>query len=711
MHEWARATDWDQTDPDDVLPVHMNPAVGSLRDRTRGDAQPAFFDEWGRHLQWPDEAMLGQAGRHGVVSGAWMRRDTVFMYHHTGLRKNMAPALELVAQEEAAGRVTTGWAHPPIIPFRMVAYNCVSQHKWKLQGDSLTYVEKWRVTTDDSIAAAGSDSRNDAIARESWPDHNLCAPQHLGRAVAIMKAAREPPASLSEAAAQAHEAAGRQGARLSQGAAERVALWALDLSDAYRVLSVHWSELWMQGFIWLDGARVNLRCLFGTAHMVGFFQRVSLFILAVARELMAEYDATVPPDEGVRRWMATRGERVAGYQMVYIDDILAASFVAGDRPLRTQRRERTLAGVESRAQAQQRIARRACQRAGWQVQRKKLQMGFSIEALGVGVDTGDEPGAEGPGALFCPEAKRRGLISEIDALLPDRRLSKRVRAQRSVDRAPVDTLVGRCSHISQLEPAANAHMRPMYAVVRAERGNGDYPRRLHVWGECETQLAFQGALAWWRATLDRGLRVPLAAQKSFPALTQPGVVACFSDAAREDGTGLAGWAVVDTAERTRPTFFYLEARWPTGLLHALQADSLSMPAGEMVGIAAIALAVMKRLGGVTDVYSFTDASAAQAAINSGSSGSRQLHALLVWLFDRAGDTQFLALHQQGKRNWAADALSRDGHGGSTIREVLQAAEAADLEIERLDLPDGLWDAAKHAATLAQRAWRADSQAS
>eukprot|EP00966_Prymnesium_polylepis_P183965 4264049-Prymnesium_polylepis.1 len=54
---------------------------------------------------------------------------------------------------------------------------------------------------------------------------------------------------------------------------ERVVLWALNLSDAYRMIAVHWSELWHQGLIWKDGFRCNFRCLFGAAHMVGFFQR------------------------------------------------------------------------------------------------------------------------------------------------------------------------------------------------------------------------------------------------------------------------------------------------------------------------------------------------------------------------------------------------------------------------------------------------------
>ena len=47
-----------------------------------------------------------------------------------------------------------------------------------------------------------------------------------------------------------------QGLHLSKSQIERVALWAIDLSDAYRKLGVQRSELWQQCFIWADGVRV-----------------------------------------------------------------------------------------------------------------------------------------------------------------------------------------------------------------------------------------------------------------------------------------------------------------------------------------------------------------------------------------------------------------------------------------------------------------------
>ena len=90
------------------------------------------------------------------------------------------------------------------------------------------------------------------------------------------------PQTLAQAVAIARSVAQAMGIRASASVYERIALWALDLSDAYREIEVNRSEWWQQGFIWYDGVRLDMRCVFGSAHMPGFFQRVSTFVLAIA---------------------------------------------------------------------------------------------------------------------------------------------------------------------------------------------------------------------------------------------------------------------------------------------------------------------------------------------------------------------------------------------------------------------------------------------
>jgi hypothetical protein len=80
--------------------------------------------------------------------------------------------------------------------------------------------------------------------------------------------------------------------------------------------------------------------------------------------------------------------------------------------------------------------------------------------------------------------------------------------------------------------------------------------------------------------------------------------------------------------------------------------------------------------------------------------------LVAWFLEQTG-AQLLAIHQPGKRNRVADALSRDGNGGDTIEEVLDEARAAGMRIRRLQLPEGIWAVLQTAAERRQRSTRSD----
>ena len=76
------------------------------------------------------------------------------------------------------------------------------------------------------------------------------------------------------------------------------------------------AERWQQQFVWWDGARMDLRCVFGSAHMPGFFQRVSSFVLAVAAHRIRQYDAQHPYSEARQAWSATLLARRLGRCLV-----------------------------------------------------------------------------------------------------------------------------------------------------------------------------------------------------------------------------------------------------------------------------------------------------------------------------------------------------------------------------------------------------------
>lgn len=68
----------------------------------------------------------------------------------------------------------------------------------------------------------------------------------------------------------------------------------------------------------------------------------------------------------------------------------------------------------------------------------KVQLGLRANLLGLGIST------QGKGMLFVKEAKRRGLVIDIESQL------QAAAAHEAVERADVERLVGRLSHTAQV---------------------------------------------------------------------------------------------------------------------------------------------------------------------------------------------------------------------------------------------------------------------
>ena len=169
---------------------------------------------------------------------------------------------------------------------------------------------------------------------------------------------------MAEAVAIVKAASRRLGLDRAALAQERVALWALDLSDAFRSLAGQRAEKWQHCFVWVDGVRVDERCVFGSAHMVGVFQRVTTFVLAVVAAQIQRYDAARPYSAARQRWCEVRtvmlgGRQRCDFQCIYLDDGMGVTVLAEGEPLRG------ISGGESRAEAHLRIASETFVEAGW----------------------------------------------------------------------------------------------------------------------------------------------------------------------------------------------------------------------------------------------------------------------------------------------------------------------------------------------------------
>jgi hypothetical protein len=686
---WARGVVWDCTDPEDCVPLQPNTAEDPPADAINRE----FFQRWATRLRWGDADMLEQVTESGVESRSGLELATVIMGHHGGLRNNIQPARESIEHDTNAGWMTAARLDLWTVPARLVPKNVVSQLKWRMGDDGAVYRKrKHRVTTDDSVEphADGEhvDARNGAIDRDGWGGAALPGVRTLAEALAIVKATSQ-----------------QMGVQASAAALERVALWAVDLSNAYRELAAARSERWQQCFVWAGGAKLDLRCVFGAAHMVDFFQRVSTFILAVAVHRIHEYDRRHPPAPARAEWLRWRQQRLGGEQhanfaSIYLDD--GSGFVPlgegeplAGAPAGQESDVKAHVAVEpdgrvrfrpfvnrSRAQMHLAIVRATFSEAGWGIAEEKVQLGLSIDLLGLAVTS------EGDGCLFVPEAKRRGMIVDIQ--------EQRAAPGGLVPRESVEALTGRCSHLAQVACEGNAYLQPFYRVQNAQwviGGMRRKPRSLRVTGTSSTLQQYAAALDWWEAVLERGVSVPLAPRVCFPRLGDEGCAYLFTDAAREGGTGYGGHSTVVVGDR--PFFIFREQRWSAHALKALQDDAFSMPAGECFGAVTFADALLRALGGVTHLVVYTDSDATAKAFTAASSGAPQLNAPVQWLLERHPGVQFLGVHQPGTRNEAADALSRTAAGR---QRVLQQAAAAGAEL--IELQFGAADAAAEAALLA-----------
>ena len=151
----------------------------------------------------------------------------------------------------------------------------------------------------------------------------------------------------------------------------------------------------------------------------------------------------------------------------------------------------------------------------------------------------------------------------------------------------------------------------------------------------------------------------------------------FTDAAREAATGHGGFTLVSTSGGL--VFIYTDPRWPPDVLEALRCNELSMPAGEGIGAVVFADAIAAALPGLSHLIIFTDSSPVVAALQSGNSDSPQLNAIVLWLCQRRPGLQFIALHQPGKRNGAADGLSRHATASVVADAVAVGARAERME--------------------------------
>lgn len=186
------------------------------------------------------------------------------------------------------------------------------------------------------------------------------------------------PRTWAEAAAIAKATVRTSALEFGCAHLEKIMLWIVDLTDAYRMLGVQRAELYMQAFAWDDGLRYDSRCQFGTAQMVQYFQRVSSFVLRVADYRIDRVDALFPYSYPRQAMLARRQHELGGrqrvpYSSIFIDDAYGTVVVDPQTPQRPE-----LHVAEVRVTAVE---------AGWIIQEPKVHIAEQIDGLGAAIDS------------------------------------------------------------------------------------------------------------------------------------------------------------------------------------------------------------------------------------------------------------------------------------------------------------------------------------
>ncbi|KAL3920846.1 MAG: hypothetical protein SGPRY_005109, partial [Prymnesium sp.] len=550
-----------------------------------------FFRAWAARLQWQDRDMLQQVVLTGSDSRSECSRDTIIFGHHAGLWRAFAPAHKSVVMADvAACWISPGRADLWTVPARVVPKNMVGV------GGELQLVDKWRLTTDDSMEVGDCvASRNAGIDPDDMGTVDLPHARSLARAILAVVQSLEAGVGID----------------LQEWGKESVALWALDLTNAYRMMAAARHERWLQQFVWSDDVCLDKRCEFGTAHMVELFERVITFVSEVAKWRIREFDARRPYGPARRAWQRWRRKEglsdECSFADVYLDDGFGMTCVDGWEDCRARKGEaadvavfttvadggdvrvRLVVGV-TRPEIHFAIVRATFQEAGWDIAVEKVQLGWSIDLLGLALSTTND------GAVYVPELKRLGLLEDIRGVLGAAEMGG------SVCRKDVEKLVGRMPHVAQVVAEGNTYLQPLYRLERARVSIGKKQKK------------------------GGGVRASARNRSG-----ESGCAFVLTDAAREAGTGFGGFSVVRCEGESHARFYYVEQLWGQETLGRLQATAWSMPAGEMFDAVMILMAIVAVLPAVSHVIRFTDSRATARAVTSNGSGAPQLHVLAQYL--------------------------------------------------------------------------------
>ena len=280
LKPFARGIVWDTRNPQACVPL----LPSDRHTQFPGDRQinRAAVRRMAEDVGWLDHDLLLQVGEGGVESRSECPMDIQLSFHHSGLRDSFDVADAAIAKDIAEGWVEPPHPTIPWVPIQLIPNNVVLQDRQRVESGRLVDYVKGRLTTD---LSNGSFSVNGGLD-------------------ALEKAVTLP--SIRQLA---------MGCRIVQEAGTEdgtpAAVYAFDLSSAYRYVVSQRIEWYLQCFFWQTeggaaGCATNTRLVFGGAHTPQRFERFTVLPGMAGRLAVAAVDAANPYPPGVERWRARR---------------------------------------------------------------------------------------------------------------------------------------------------------------------------------------------------------------------------------------------------------------------------------------------------------------------------------------------------------------------------------------------------------------------
>ena len=712
LQPWARGIIWDCRSPRRCTPCQPSTADTTL---PGPQLDRAAYRAAAARVGLADEEVVRQAGGGGIEAGADVSLDMVLAFHHDGVSSHFAAAAEVIAADAKYEFIEGPYYLLPFVPIRLGPRNVVMQDRPRLlPNGELEWYEKARVTFN---LAYGIPLAHGTRPPPGTPvcERFQVAPPNAGVPRASTSVQLPSPADFCEGAAIVGDLARAETDIDVEGA-------AVDISNAYSYLYQQRLDWWFHSFVWLGGIWVSRRVVFGGAFGPQAFVAVMSVPDAVIAADIAEIERVSPPPASVqaacreraslqsagllppgaaqtrswmRQWFLDDGQLAALNDQVAIPAHLAGvetghvanTLANGGRP----------SAVGSRIHTYLRAMVHALQALGFTVAITKTQAGTVILVLGLRARITER-------RMDIPPQKRQVILDAA------RHIHARAEVHHTVERQPLEQLVGRLGHVATVEPALLLWLNAGYALIcaRTKQHRHLLPLiRLRAEGRRQRELLTLLEVAI--AAVEENAGVAMAAALPLSP-GSPGVLTIATDAslqplaspaAADDGVG--GYAFhADEPGRV----YVFSVPWPADIRAALvrgtlpaadrsHGDVTCMPLAETLGSLALPLALS---GGraVRAVVAIGDCDPSASAITAGVSASAQVRELLRTMF--AVTQRWTGVSVPREWNTDPDRLSHPSQLAAVLRDVPSSLQAVVVGADQLETA-GFWRAARAAVAL------------